>query len=635
MAPHIGIEASKVILAVAPGGEADQAELRLWNDGPAAVRVCLSVQGLDPAWCRFSPDELVLLPGGRAAARLVVKAPASAPLGLYTTLVVATGTAVAAGGAPETGAAHATSHMALWVEAPDGLLFPLAPRRGQMLVRLRNGRKAAWAVRLQATSVDRALDIHIEPESIVVPPGGEAVAQLCVRQRRRSLTGPAQAYHFSLAVLPTAAAAPLPLLQLPCEVRIAPPLAFLSRRMPALTPPGRRLARLSHPPVSRWAHAAMRSGSGPRGLALVSVALLAILAAVALAVSRGSDQSPAARMAAPAPTAPRELSAGSMVAPPVIWRFVAEPSTLAAGSATLVQWETAGADRLFLDGQPVGPAGALTLVPDSTREFVLRAENAAGTAVQRLLVLVEAPPVTATMYTDDINAGEEQQAQGEAPETAAEGDPPESGVAALPRGSGTIRRLLPARPSSPALRAAAPPAASWPEAAVPLLPPAEEPPAAALEMQPVTPAPVPALANSGGQGAERPPPPPAAPPAPAAAVIIPAEPRQDAGPPAQSARPAPTAAQPPHTPAGQPQPARPPAAPAAPAATALPTAPAAAPRPPPARASPSPQAPRAPHAGPEPCAKGRQPNERAGCQDDVRPRGNSSQGAGGRGMSVR
>lgn len=85
---------------------------------------------------------------------------------------------------------------------------------------------------------NRDLDIRIEPEAVVVPPGGEAVAQLRVRQRRRMLTGPAQAYHFfSLAVLPSGEAAALPLLQLPCEVRIAPPLAFLSRCMPVLVPP--------------------------------------------------------------------------------------------------------------------------------------------------------------------------------------------------------------------------------------------------------------------------------------------------------------------------------------------------------------------------------------------------------------
>jgi hypothetical protein len=54
--------------------------------------------------------------------------------------------------------------------------------------------------------------------------------------------------------------------------------------------------------------------------------------------------------------------------PPVIGRFTAEPVAVTQGTAVLLHWETAGAERLFLNGQPVASAGTLELVPQSTGE---------------------------------------------------------------------------------------------------------------------------------------------------------------------------------------------------------------------------------------------------------------------------
>ncbi|MCL6554606.1 MAG: hypothetical protein K6W08_16025 [Firmicutes bacterium] len=90
--------------------------------------------------------------------------------------------------------------------------------------------------------------------------------------------------------------------------------------------------------------------------------------------------------------------------PPVIEVFAAEPALVRPGQAVSLRWQTARAQRLYLGGTPLaGASGVMELRPEQPHELVLRAENAAGEAVQRVQIAflptstpVPAPRPTAT-----------------------------------------------------------------------------------------------------------------------------------------------------------------------------------------------------------------------------------------------
>jgi len=594
---RVGIEASRVILTTTPGGEASQAALSVWHNEPGRARVQLSVQGLDPAWYCLTPTEFLLPPNEKGTARLEVCAPTDTPLGLYAVTVVATLEAVDVGGYPEATVAAATLPLALWVEAPDGLLFPVGGKGRRALVRFQNGCQAPWAVRLQAASSDEALDIQVEPEVLVVPPGGTAEAQLHLRPRHRALTGRVQAHQFTLTVLSATEEQPVPLLQLPCEIRSAPPPAIPACLAPVLLWPGRRLPVMRGALAGAWPRLKPPALRGLDRMALLLGALLPPLLAVWLLVAGGLGRRTAAPVAAPSmpgavpsQTAQGEVAARSSLMPPVIGRFTAEPAAVTPGTTVLLHWETAGAERLFLNGQPVAPAGTIELVPQSTGEYVLQAENAAGATMQRLQVLVEVSVVEAVP---------EIAPQDDAPVVQASGGPSN----APPRGSAPARqpprvRPLPSAPSAgavqPVAREAAQPMTELVAPAAPPALPEAQPPAPAPEAARGVPAPAsadvrPGTAVDGPSSALAPAPTPASV---AVVTLVPAElraERRDAEPPALPTRSAASGPAPPAAPAQPPQPAR--SATPAPAATAP---------------TPRPQATRAPDPPPDPCSNAKQ-----------------------------
>ncbi|MBI4491819.1 MAG: hypothetical protein HY690_03390 [Chloroflexi bacterium] len=97
--------------------------------------------------------------------------------------------------------------------------------------------------------------------------------------------------------------------------------------------------------------------------------------------------------------------------PPSIDVFESDRTPIRPGEGVRLSWQVSGAERVFLDGQPLQSvsAGFTHTIPATTREYELRAENAIGTITRRVLVVVNpggrlgaqtvaspAPPATAT-----------------------------------------------------------------------------------------------------------------------------------------------------------------------------------------------------------------------------------------------
>lgn len=83
-----------------------------------------------------------------------------------------------------------------------------------------------------------------------------------------------------------------------------------------------------------------------------------------------------------------------VVRPPTIETFTANHEQIVAGESVYLAWQTVRADGVFLDDVKVDSpsSGALTVQPTETHTFVLRAENAAGSVEQTLMVEVKPPP---------------------------------------------------------------------------------------------------------------------------------------------------------------------------------------------------------------------------------------------------
>jgi hypothetical protein len=78
---------------------------------------------------------------------------------------------------------------------------------------------------------------------------------------------------------------------------------------------------------------------------------------------------------------------------PVINSFTATPSTITAGSSTLLSWSTTGASSTSIDqGVGVVNGTSVTVTPSQTTSYTLTATNPAGSATSSVTVTVNQPP---------------------------------------------------------------------------------------------------------------------------------------------------------------------------------------------------------------------------------------------------
>jgi hypothetical protein len=76
---------------------------------------------------------------------------------------------------------------------------------------------------------------------------------------------------------------------------------------------------------------------------------------------------------------------------PTVW-FRLDANPIAAGSCTFVQWDTANAAEVYLDGERVDPNGSREVCPTASQEYYLRVVSAAGEKTYTLILGVTGTP---------------------------------------------------------------------------------------------------------------------------------------------------------------------------------------------------------------------------------------------------
>jgi hypothetical protein len=126
------------------------------------------------------------------------------------------------------------------------------------------------------------------------------------------------------------------------------------------------------------------------------------------ATAEPTEEATAEPTAEPTEEATEEATAEPTPAPPVINSFVANPTTLTAGTSpltTTLTWDVAGADSLDLNGEVVTGLTGKTVELTETTVFTLTASNSGGTTQAAVTVVVEAPaPSPGVDTAGDIGA---------------------------------------------------------------------------------------------------------------------------------------------------------------------------------------------------------------------------------------
>lgn len=100
----------------------------------------------------------------------------------------------------------------------------------------------------------------------------------------------------------------------------------------------------------------------------------------------------------PTPTLlPSPTAVPTVIAPPTIVMFTATPSTIGRGMPSLLQWNVANADQVFLNQERVDPIGSRLVSPTSTTTYYLIASNLGGTSTMSVTVTIpDLPDLTVT-----------------------------------------------------------------------------------------------------------------------------------------------------------------------------------------------------------------------------------------------
>jgi len=92
------------------------------------------------------------------------------------------------------------------------------------------------------------------------------------------------------------------------------------------------------------------------------------------------------------------VTVGVNAAAPVIQSFGATPTTLTRGQSTTLNWATANAISVSLNGNVV-TGTSLVVSPTSTTTYTLTATNGTGSATSSITVTVNAPPPVISSFS--------------------------------------------------------------------------------------------------------------------------------------------------------------------------------------------------------------------------------------------
>jgi len=87
----------------------------------------------------------------------------------------------------------------------------------------------------------------------------------------------------------------------------------------------------------------------------------------------------------------------TVITPPTIVMFTATPATIVRGMPSLLQWNVANAEQVFLNQERVEPIGSRLVTPTSTTTYYLIASNLGGTSTMSVTVTIpDLPDLTVT-----------------------------------------------------------------------------------------------------------------------------------------------------------------------------------------------------------------------------------------------
>lgn len=96
---------------------------------------------------------------------------------------------------------------------------------------------------------------------------------------------------------------------------------------------------------------------------------------------------------------PTRLATGTATAPapPIVTMFTASPATITRGAPSLLQWNVANAEQVFLNQERVEAAGSRLVSPTTTTTYYLIASNSGGTTTMSVVITVQdLPDLTVT-----------------------------------------------------------------------------------------------------------------------------------------------------------------------------------------------------------------------------------------------
>jgi hypothetical protein len=391
---QIRVELTPAEFSLVPGGASSTATIVVHNDSSIVDRLTVRIEGLATDWYTLSASSASLFPGEHAEFALEVRAPDGSLAGVHAFQVVA-----ASGHDParESSAHGSVDVLATGTAANVLSVVELVIEPGRHVVRGRRGasfslratshRNHELELQLIATDPTQALELHVGPERLVVPPGGEATATVDARPRRAPLVGPGRSYEFSVVAVPA-------------DDPVSPPLAGVS-------------GEVAHVPFVRAVPLAGLPNALRRRGVLAAAGLLAAALLVWFLAAPGLRGPLLERT--PTPTVPALAAPGPAAAPPPPAAKPEESATAAGGTAASappnithfgfsrpedvapaflpLAWTANNADKTEVERKAA--AGDRDPRPPNAiehTEFVLHAANAAGATAQPFNLYIIRPP---------------------------------------------------------------------------------------------------------------------------------------------------------------------------------------------------------------------------------------------------
>jgi len=362
MSERIGLLLEPSSLQAQAGREAT-AVITVENKSTIVDQYALSLEGVEPGWYDLSSNVTGLFPGEKAQVQLTLRPPQTTQVqaGIFPFSIKASSLAN-----PEERSVVEGSLELL----PFGVSsLEMAPERiegrsGITQLFIRNQSNAPAPLSLMASDLEEGLNYRFSADAITVPAGGESAVNIRVRPKRRPLFGSPHEYPFRVVALAPEERPEEAALAVEGTFTYKPPLSALARALRAVWPKLRPVLPL-----------------------LLSLAALALALFAFLKPPPKTDTSP--------PSTP----------PPGIQYFRSE---IGAGGVIQVKWQVSGAQQVSIDGKQVDPQqGTLTIDQPESKEYVLVASNAGGTANQTLGIVLLKPPTVVTFEASpaSITAG--------------------------------------------------------------------------------------------------------------------------------------------------------------------------------------------------------------------------------------